>query len=637
MIVARLNEQLQLEKARQRVLLEEQSRELADKERRKAELMELQQKLVAAASPYNKRRRSSQRPFSASPARFTGRSPSPVGRVRPSITELTEDRVKEIQAREARRRALERARQIMLQKEAQHQQRLQQLQQEQERRAAILALQQEHRRAMRTSPRVSAFPSVGTVSSGSRAASPAPGTASASSSKEAKESKTAHSDFDERLQSRYHEIIKRMRMERDLREQEKREQAERVKRARDMRPQLQPKPAAAPRPDAEAQAKAAAALRRSMELRKFGAAHVIQRAWKCYKRRKQIAAELKQRKQRRTVAVELLETEKKYVEDLKLVRELFIAPLRGKSFMKEADIRAVFGNLEELIKLNELILEELKQNITSSSSVRMRVGDIFLRTAPFLKSYMPYCSNYQSALQALSKLQRKNDKFNAVVKTAQENPRCNGLTLVSFLITPVQRIPRYELLLRELLKATHPTIPDHDDVVKALAKIKEIAAFVNEGIRSMERMSKVLQVQNQVSHFPEASLVQPSRLYVREGVFVEKLPKEDPHSVYLFLFNDVLLCTVKTRFAFSEYKYKYMLSLKDMTVTQANDDHIDNAFCLQTEKETIIFGAETPEQKLEWLADLQQYIQVARRRIVGYSPQSMRYSVPPASVQHASV
>jgi hypothetical protein len=40
-----------------------------------------------------------------------------------------------------------------------------------------------------------------------------------------------------------------------------------------------------------------------------------------------------------------------------------------------------------------------------------------------------------------------------VLHEAEQNPRCNGLTLISFLIMPIQRIPRYELLLKELIKA----------------------------------------------------------------------------------------------------------------------------------------------------------------------------------------
>jgi hypothetical protein len=53
---------------------------------------------------------------------------------------------------------------------------------------------------------------------------------------------------------------------------------------------------------------------------------------------------------RHRVAREILETELKYVSDLKLVVELFLRPLREekKNLIKESEVRAIFGNIEEV-------------------------------------------------------------------------------------------------------------------------------------------------------------------------------------------------------------------------------------------------------------------------------------------------
>jgi hypothetical protein len=48
---------------------------------------------------------------------------------------------------------------------------------------------------------------------------------------------------------------------------------------------------------------------------------------------------------------------------------------------------------------------------------------------------------------------------------------------------PIQRVPRYELLLRELLKITPPNHSDYDNIVLALEKIKSLAAFVNRWVK----------------------------------------------------------------------------------------------------------------------------------------------------------
>jgi len=51
--------------------------------------------------------------------------------------------------------------------------------------------------------------------------------------------------------------------------------------------------------------------------------------------------------------------------------------------------------------------------------------------------------------------------------------------LSSLLIQPVQRVPRYEMLLMDMVKNTWETHPDLQSLQKALAAIKEIAKFIN--------------------------------------------------------------------------------------------------------------------------------------------------------------
>lgn len=66
---------------------------------------------------------------------------------------------------------------------------------------------------------------------------------------------------------------------------------------------------------------------------------------------------------------------------------------------------------------------------------------------------------------------------------------------MSYLIMPVQRIPRYVLLLRELKRNTPDDDPEFSTIVDALGKIELIGAHVNEHKRLVETMSKLLEVQ----------------------------------------------------------------------------------------------------------------------------------------------
>jgi hypothetical protein len=46
--------------------------------------------------------------------------------------------------------------------------------------------------------------------------------------------------------------------------------------------------------------------------------------------------------------------------------------------------------------------------------------------------------------------------------------------LLSFIIMPVQRVPRYRMLLIELLNATNTNVPDHVAVSKALSAVAKV-------------------------------------------------------------------------------------------------------------------------------------------------------------------
>ena len=62
-----------------------------------------------------------------------------------------------------------------------------------------------------------------------------------------------------------------------------------------------------------------------------------------------------------------------------------------------------------------------------------------------------------------------------------------GLTLPMYLITPVQRIPRYRLLLKDIIKKTPEDHPDYPQLVQAEEKM---VGLMNDGV--IERGGRLL-------------------------------------------------------------------------------------------------------------------------------------------------
>lgn len=66
------------------------------------------------------------------------------------------------------------------------------------------------------------------------------------------------------------------------------------------------------------------------------------------------------------------------------------------------------------------------------------------------------------------------------------------LPLEGFLLTPVQKICKYPLQLRELLRNTDLSHPDYAPVSEACDSMQRMAAYINERKRKMDTLQQLL-------------------------------------------------------------------------------------------------------------------------------------------------
>ncbi|KAG5639383.1 hypothetical protein H0H81_003527 [Sphagnurus paluster] len=103
-------------------------------------------------------------------------------------------------------------------------------------------------------------------------------------------------------------------------------------------------------------------------------------------------------------------------------------------------------------------------------------------------------------------------RIKSYLKRCRMNPRHSQLNLEGYLLLPVQRIPRYRLLLEELLRSTPPTPEYLDDPLgRALDEISSLANNMNEGKRESESRRKLVQWQARIRGKFPSPLVQPHR------------------------------------------------------------------------------------------------------------------------------
>ena len=100
---------------------------------------------------------------------------------------------------------------------------------------------------------------------------------------------------------------------------------------------------------------------------------------------------------------------------------------------------------------------------THSSSI----GKLFIEFGNFFRLYTDYCNNTDVSQEKMKAFEkgRKYKKYRAWLETQEKEV---GMGLESFLITPIQRIPRYELLLMQCQKYTNKDLEDYDLLTQAL-------------------------------------------------------------------------------------------------------------------------------------------------------------------------
>ena len=125
------------------------------------------------------------------------------------------------------------------------------------------------------------------------------------------------------------------------------------------------------------------------------------------------------------------------------------------------------------------------------SSEAGTIGDILVPIAPFLKMYSLFVKNFSSALNRIESERKENDAFARFLKETEKSTWGRGkgffgLGLQAHLLSIVQRIPRYKLLVGDLLKNTPQHHRDHSDLQKAFDMIEQVASTINENVRQHE-------------------------------------------------------------------------------------------------------------------------------------------------------
>lgn len=122
------------------------------------------------------------------------------------------------------------------------------------------------------------------------------------------------------------------------------------------------------------------------------------------------------------------------------------------------------------------------------------------------------------------------------------------------LIMPVQRIPRYSLLLNDLLKNTFHDHPDHKTLSEAFQKINSVAEHLNSEKQKVDEIHKVAEIFGSIKGMSSGfKLLDANRKLVKSGEIIRVWPNPDnleklqKKTLHAFLFSDMLVFTKKPK------------------------------------------------------------------------------------------
>ena len=85
---------------------------------------------------------------------------------------------------------------------------------------------------------------------------------------------------------------------------------------------------------------------------------------------------------------ELIETEKTYVNGLKLCIDTYYAGLAQDAKVVSADdLKGMFNDMQTIHQLNETFLRDLQQRYSGFNNDKTRIGDQFVKFCPYFRMY----------------------------------------------------------------------------------------------------------------------------------------------------------------------------------------------------------------------------------------------------------
>ncbi|XP_030213789.1 phosphatidylinositol 3,4,5-trisphosphate-dependent Rac exchanger 1 protein isoform X3 [Gadus morhua] len=260
----------------------------------------------------------------------------------------------------------------------------------------------------------------------------------------------------------------------------------------------------------------------------------------------------RQQRLRLCVLNEILNTERAYVRTLLFLQSAFLQRIRQTSEDQQCltpeQVKVLFSNMEDILDLHRALLSMLESCLQPEPHPQHALGHVFLLYKGKFSVYGEYCSNHEKALKMLMELNKvPNIRTFLLHCMLLGGKKSTDIPLEGYLLNPIQRICKYPLLLKELLKRTPKKHVDYPAVEEALQTMKAVCSNINETKRQMEKLEALEQLQSHIEGWEGTNLTDISTELLLHGNLL-KISAGNIQERVFFLFDNLLVyCKRKSR------------------------------------------------------------------------------------------
>ncbi|XP_073179708.1 rho guanine nucleotide exchange factor 11 isoform X9 [Lepidochelys kempii] len=348
---------------------------------------------------------------------------------------------------------------------------------------------------------------------------------------------------------------------------------------------------------------------------------------------------------RQEVINELFATEASHLRILRVLDVLFYQRLKRESLLSREELGLLFPNLPDLIDIHNSLSESMKK-LREEGPIIKEIGDLMLSRfdGPAREEIQQvaagFCSYQSIALELIKTKQRKETRFQIFMQEAESNPQCRRLQLKDLIISEMQRLTKYPLLLENILKHTDGGTPEHEKLCRARDQCREILRYVNEAVKRAENRHRLETYQKRLdatslertsnplaAEFKNLDLT--SRCMIHEGALSWRISKEKTLDLHVLLLEDLLVLLQKqdeklvlkfhskTALGSSDTKQTFspVLKLNSMLIRSVATDKRALFIICTSELGPQIYElvALTPSEKNTWMELLEEAVESAMR------------------------